>query len=243
MKYLILIYFFSFLFNSRAQNPAPDFTLTDIDGVTRNLYTELDFGKTVILDFFITNCGTCQVNTSILENFWQEHGYNGDSVWVWSIEINGVSDSAIHAFYNQFPATFPSFSTQYNNSVVNDYGVTYAPQYIAICPNRFMKQVPVESIQQNDVSCPVSGVSDNTAHSQAKFYYSMDESVLKINFLPVELPAVVSFYSQSGALLFNKRITEPEPVIDMKSLDSGLYFISLNPDTGNHFSGKILKLF
>lgn len=38
---------------------APDFTTTDIDGNTQNLYDYLDQGYTVFLDISATWCGPC----------------------------------------------------------------------------------------------------------------------------------------------------------------------------------------
>ncbi len=42
-----------------AQQIAPDFTVTTVHGEEFNLYTELDKGKTIILDIFFVNCGPC----------------------------------------------------------------------------------------------------------------------------------------------------------------------------------------
>ncbi|MBK8704908.1 MAG: redoxin domain-containing protein [Saprospiraceae bacterium] len=51
-----------FLFASTAlkSQPAPNFTLTDSDGQSHNLYTDyLDQGKTVVIKFFFTTCPPC----------------------------------------------------------------------------------------------------------------------------------------------------------------------------------------
>lgn len=45
----------------------PDFTITTTDGVVRNLYTELNAGKSVLLDQFYTTCGYCQMYAPIID--------------------------------------------------------------------------------------------------------------------------------------------------------------------------------
>ena len=65
MKKILLIAIVALLSfnNAQAQLPdgsvAPDFTLTDINGVTHNLYTYLDNGYTVFIDLYAVWCGPC----------------------------------------------------------------------------------------------------------------------------------------------------------------------------------------
>ncbi|MGQ9847924.1 MAG: redoxin family protein, partial [Bacteroidales bacterium] len=149
---LSILFLFS---NIYAQQIAPDFTLRDVWGVDRNLYQTLDSGKTVVLDFFITNCGTCQINTPKLDSIWHALGHNGDSLWVWGIECSERNDSTILAFMQQYHGTYPFFSTLNNNSVINDYNITYTPQYFVVCPNKNMKQVNVNNITSAIQGCNI----------------------------------------------------------------------------------------
>ena len=52
----LLLILLSFSYPAKSQladgTTAPDFTLTDINGTSHNLYTYLNAGKTVVIDFF-----------------------------------------------------------------------------------------------------------------------------------------------------------------------------------------------
>ena len=90
--------------NAQAQLPngsiAPDFTLTDLDGTSHNLYSYLDNGYTVFLDFL--QYGADHVGHTIisgaLEDLYMNHGPAGmpnvsanttDDVMVFFIEGDG----------------------------------------------------------------------------------------------------------------------------------------------------------
>lgn len=78
---------------SNAQLPdgstAPDFTLTDRDGVTHNLYTYLNEGKAVFIKFFACHCPSCWSyhNTHKLDTLYQMYGPDGtDQMMVLMLE-------------------------------------------------------------------------------------------------------------------------------------------------------------
>ncbi|HRI58176.1 MAG TPA: redoxin family protein, partial [Saprospiraceae bacterium] len=76
---------------------APDFTVTDLDGNTYNLYTLLDEGKTVYLDFFATWCGPCwnYHNTHAFRDLWDTYGPPGtNEAMVFSIEGDASTNTA-----------------------------------------------------------------------------------------------------------------------------------------------------
>ena len=61
MKYLFALALFALPLLGSSQLPngsvAPDFSITDIDGVEHHLYSYLDSGYAVIIDFSATWCG------------------------------------------------------------------------------------------------------------------------------------------------------------------------------------------
>ncbi len=140
IKYLLGINLLLFLLpiNLIGQDIAPDFTLTDLNGDTYNLYDELDLGKTVLVEFFATDCGYCHGYAPLVEELWQTNGADGETLWIWSIEAAGANDVLIQEFIDQHSSTNPFFSTKGNRAVVDAYGVTWTPRFFVVCPDRTM---------------------------------------------------------------------------------------------------------
>jgi ferredoxin-like protein FixX len=240
-KILFFCSLLQFSICANSQNVAPDFILTDTHGVSRNLYTELDAGKTVVLDFFITNCGTCQVNTAVLESLWQTYGHQGDSVWVWGIEVSGVPDSAIDAFSNQFGATYPSFNTTFDDIVEVAYNITYTPQYYVVCPAGYMKQIPIGDIEQSILDCPeITTLNENALKTNKKWFYS-DKYEIHFEISGDYFPVKADVYSSVSKLVNSIVVNDNTSVLQISDLKPGIYFIVAHDINGKSLTGKFIK--
>ncbi|MBK7007653.1 MAG: redoxin family protein [Saprospiraceae bacterium] len=103
-KFLLLLLFcFSLTLVNQlaAQLPngatAQDWTATDLNGNSWNLYDLLEQGKPVVIDFSATWCGPCwnYHNSGVLEELYNEHGPNGsDEIMVFFLEADLSTNTA-----------------------------------------------------------------------------------------------------------------------------------------------------
>ena len=140
---------------------AADFTLTDIDGVTHNLYDYLDAGKTVIIDISATWCPPCWSyhNTNALEDLWINHGPTGgtnvsqnttDDVIVLFVEgdptttlaqLNGVGSGTQGDWVTGVSHPIIDLQNADANSFFANFDIKGFPTVIKICPNRLMEDI------------------------------------------------------------------------------------------------------
>ena len=130
---------------------ADDFTVTDVHGETHNLFSILDEGKHVIVDFFYTTCGPCQASVPTMNQAYTDYGCNTGEIFFLSID-NGDTDAQVLQYENQFGGLFPSVSgiDGGGNLVVSNYGIGAYPTVILIAPDR--------SILEQDIF-PVSNIT------------------------------------------------------------------------------------
>lgn len=152
MKKILLSIFALAAMSSYAQLPAgstaPDFTVTDLNGNTHNLYSYLESGKHVLLNVSATWCGPCWSyhNTHALADFYYAYGPMGsDEAMV--LYVEGDPSTPVSALYGQGNITLGDWTagTPYpiidNAGVANSYQVAYFPTLYRICSNKITTEI------------------------------------------------------------------------------------------------------
>ena len=132
-----------------AGSTAPDFTITDTDGNTHNLYDILDEGTPVILDLFAVWCGPCwsYAETGVLEEVNSVYGPEGSNE-VFVITVESDPDTPASQLYGGGSSIgdwtsiidFP-LADDADASIANDYDLAYYPTIYMICPDRKVTEV------------------------------------------------------------------------------------------------------
>ena len=128
---------------------APDFTATDINGVEHNLYSYLDSGYQVILDFSATWCGPCwnYHQSGVFSDLNATYGPDGSNeIRIIKLEsddettlddLNGVGAGEAGSL------TWGDWVTGTTYNIIDDaayifdaYSNTYYPTIYTVCPSR-----------------------------------------------------------------------------------------------------------
>jgi len=146
MKKLLLLLSWVVAINANAQlapySSAPDFTSTDLNGVSHNLQSYLDAGKTVIIDISATWCGPCWAfhNTGVLDDVYNTYGPSGtNEMMVFYVEgdpaptnadLNGTGTNTQGDW-----VTGSAYPILDDNTIADAYQINYFPTIYIICPS------------------------------------------------------------------------------------------------------------
>lgn len=251
MKKYLLFFVLALSFNSFSQpangSTAADFTLTDLNGNSHNLYTYLDEGKTVFIKFFACHCPSCwnYHNTGTLENLYQSYGPDGtDQIMVLMLEHDEYNPDAFtgQGGYTQGDWTagnsIPMCDVEWpNRGVFDDYNLTYYPMVIKVCPDKKTElmsttQTTSELYQAAD-DCPGTlGVEENNSELKV----TVDQINKQLNLSGFEDVSFIRLYSLGGKLI--KELNTNQTTPDFSGISSGLHILQIG-HSGGIFREKI----
>tara|TARA_B110000467_G_C18312760_1_gene479300 strand:+ start:298 stop:984 length:687 start_codon:yes stop_codon:yes gene_type:complete len=132
---------------------AVDFTVTDVHGTTHNLFTYLDDGKHVVVDFFFTTCGPCIASVPTLNAAYTDYGCNTGEVIFLSID-DGDSDALVLQYENDYGGLLPTASGNDGggNAVNSAYGINAFPTVILIAPDRTILNNDIFPVTANNLT-------------------------------------------------------------------------------------------
>lgn len=219
-------------------NTAVDFTVTDSKGVSHNLFSYLDAGKLVCLDFFYKDCPACATTAPHYQGAFEYFGCNQGNVIFIAISSRD-SDATLISYAAEKGYTYPMVSSSSGGgvSVHSAYGVTATPTYILITPNRDIVEqdiYPVPSVQTFiDKIAPHGGIAQECVtsvneSSQAEFsiFPNPVENTLFVN-APCFQNLQFEVIDLLGKVVHQEEMNAPNGLfeINVSNLHKGVYFV------------------
>lgn len=232
---LILPLLFLLSFNARSQTTAIDFEQAECEGAFHHLFTELDAGNVVILEFVMLNCAPCIVGTKALESITApyENSHPG-RVHIYSFGfLNSYTCDQILGWKNDNNFTHPVFNN--GEDQVDYYGGMGMPTIVVVGTNDhkvFYKSIGYTPAIDDEIKQALdsallynpTGVGEKDAISRFKIYPTIASDHFYIEAGEELSGSEIILYDTFGREMLITRLTEQERIlISLEGLASGLY--------------------
>jgi thiol-disulfide isomerase/thioredoxin len=139
---------------------AVDFTVTDVHGETHNLFSILNEGKHVIVDFFFTTCPPCIQSVPILNQSFLDYGCNTGEVFYISMDA-GDTDAQVLQYELDYGGLLPSVSgiDGGGDAVNSAYGIGAYPTVVLIAPNHIILEQDIYPVTDITSALPNAGLN------------------------------------------------------------------------------------
>ena len=219
---------------------APNWILPDTDGINRELYTYLNQGKTVFIDFFATWCVPCwnYHQTHAFLDLYKQHGPTGtltQEVMCFAIEIDlnthlldlhgstgGTQGNWMHLTkYPVLDLTSDTVSTQYD--------IHFIPLIYKICPDKRIFRLA--QLSADDLYAEVASCSSTTSTENFDFQKKINvypNPAQENLFIAGEGKFAVHIYNVLGECVWQNLEYQANSVISVKDFPKGMYFLHLS---------------
>ena len=248
------------VYHVKVSEPVPDIRITDTYGNAYRLYDELRSGKTILLDFFASWCGPCEISTPKINKLWDSFGRGGSTFQVFGVTTHPQDSYSVINNLN-WGAEYPKFAASNQTKLLYDHfertvgGEGAIPFFVMICPN---KENPAYSkvswfsngwsdddeVRQAALSCNASLSVDDWEESKSFSLYpnpASQQAYLEVN-LPLRDQVVIEVFNNLGQPVYSKASTmsagNHRIELPLQELGSGLHHVKIKM---NHqvFSEKL----
>lgn len=239
---------------------ATDFTVTDTDGNTHNLFSILNSGKYVCINFLFTTCPPCQQTRSYYKESVNNFGCNSQDIFFITIDVGNNNDEvkAFEAAYQGSNTGYPAVSgTEGGGDAVNaSYSLGGYPTYVLIAPNKQIVEQDMWPI--NDAgsfttffnghklepkSCLTAGTAKQGAAEKLSVYPNPAVNTVTVEAGSADKLSHVKVYDVLGNVLVNKSLNlEKRHEIDVTLYEKGVYFVEIVTANNSSTIRKFNKL-
>jgi len=238
---------------------AEDFQVKDVEGITHNLYTYLEDNKIVVVPFFTTTCGSCNIYTPEIVESFQDFGCNqGDVFYLgvnWGANNIGVIDfMAVHAV--EYPCA--SGLEGLGNLVNEQYEIashitalvilpdgTIAGNYYG--PNAYPTRDSLNnlllSLGAEMQNCTLG--YENNKKTRPSIYPNPATDYIDISFnQPNSCESKIKIWNMMGLLIYSQDINfnnKKNHQIDISQLPEGVYLIQLTQESNIIINQQLIK--
>lgn len=180
---------------------AADFTVTDLEGNTINLFSILEGGQWVVINFGAYWCGPCAEFASDYGQIYEDFGCNTSDVFFIEMDSSGTNPQCEN-FINTYGGGYNVPYICNASDVYETYEVPYYPTTIIIDPNGFIRNKDIWPISYNILVDHLEeyGLSLNNCNQNS----SINESDINLNGIYIDMFGIQYTIPPKGLSIMNK---------------------------------------
>jgi hypothetical protein len=257
MKIYLLLFTFLlsglFSLSARCQETAMDFTQDDCEGSSHHLFTELDAGKVIILEYVMLNCAPCINGTKALENITAPYEISHPGrVRIYSFGfLNSYTCEQIVAWKNDNNFIHPVFNN--GEEQVAYYGGMGMPTIVVTGTNEhkvFCKSIGYTPAVDAEIKAAIdsallynpTGIGEKIATDHLSVYPTLFTGSFNIEADEALSGSEVVIFDSFGREVMEDVIpASGRLAIDGSSFAKGMYFVRLEGGQGISVTAKLIR--